>query len=174
MDSDLEKRINGIEGILENIKGISAKRDNDMLAIMLSLGKIEAILASLDRNNGRITLALIGIIAASIGVKMLGTPILLDIATMLAVIGAVLIARVLFTGFKVYRVNRNLTRSGWALGNLLFWITATQIAVYFRDIMLLSADIIYVIRIFQNISLVVFGWCVYSERHLYKNRDKKE
>lgn len=144
----------------------------DIKSIMLSLGRIEGCMGQLEKAQSRTTLALIGVIAAQIGVKVLGTPPLLDIVTALGIFGAVLIAGVLFFGWRWYRANIRLTKSGWALAIMMFAITVTQITVYFRDLGVLSANAIYCVRIFQNLTIAVFAWNIFSERHLYHDVEK--
>jgi len=125
-----------------------------------------------DKTNGRTTIALIGVIAAQIGVKVLGTPVLLDIATALAIIGIVILMGAMIFKMRIKKFGSPLTKTGKFLLLMMGMITLTQIAVYFRDMGLLSANIIYFIRILQNITILIFAWILITDGHLYITRDK--
>jgi hypothetical protein len=155
-----------------------ALEQQDIKDIMACLGEIKGQLAAnaeaRNKSNTQIILALIGLSAAQIGVKVLGTPILLDIATVLAFVGVALLAGVLLFGLKVKRVIRTMTRTGIALAVMVFCLTVTQITVYFRDLGMLTPDTIYAIRIVQNISIITFAWMCIGERHLYRQENNGE
>ena len=146
---------------------VPEQHQTDIKDVMLCLGEISGKLETLEKSNTRVTLALIGIIAAQIGVKVLGTPILLDIATTIGIFGAVILLGVLY-GIKIHKEIHKLTKTGKALIAMITCITITQIMVYFRDLGVVPADVIYAIRIFQNITITLFAWFCYIERHLYK------
>jgi hypothetical protein len=131
------------------------------------LGQIIGKLDTMERANNRTTLALIGVITAQIGVKILGTPILLDIATTLAIVGAVMLGGILVFRFRRIKTTEKLTPTGISLCIMLGAITATQALVYFRDLGVVGTDVIYVTRIIQNLAILHFGWRMLSNHHLF-------
>jgi hypothetical protein len=144
----------------------------DAKTVMHCLGELTGKLEQMEKNQSRVTLALIGVIAAQIGVKVLGTPVLLDIATALAIIGVVLLMGALVFKMRIRKFGSPLSRTGKFLLLMMGCITLTQIAVYFRDMHYLDANIIYFIRILQNISILVFAWILISDGHIYKGFKK--
>lgn len=149
------------------------KKDSSLNDIMLCLGRIEGSLntynAQNSRQNERTTFALIGLIAAMIGVKYLGTPILLEIATVIAFISSALTVGVLILGWRLHKAHVSLTLTGMFLFVMLVIITITQIAVYFRDMGLpfITPDVVYTIRIFQNAAILSFVWSLFTEQQLF-------
>jgi hypothetical protein len=140
--------------------------------IMKCLGTIEAKIESTEKQSFKITLALIGVIAAQIGVKVLGTPPLLDIATALAAIGAILLLGTVITGSKLIRLkNRRLSPTGRWLTIMMGTLILTQILVYFRDMGSLSPDVIYIARIMQNFAIIIFGWKVLGKPEIFLNEE---
>ncbi|MFH1031141.1 MAG: hypothetical protein V1767_01020 [Chloroflexota bacterium] len=147
---------------------------DDIKDIMNSLGEIKGFLAVQEKANTRITLALVGLIAAQIGVKVLGTPILLDIATALAIIGVVLMVGVLILGWRLKKAKMLLTKTGYALGIAMTFITLTQIWVYFRDLgFIMTPDVVYFVRILQNLSIIFFVWQLFTDPHIYHDIEKE-
>lgn len=137
------------------------------------LGKIEGRLEASEKSTNRITLALIGVIAAQIGVKVLGTPILLDIATIIGIVGIFILLGVLIFSFSaIRRKNEKLTSSGVALVIMVTSILITQILVYFRDLGVISASVIYGVRIAQNISIFYFAWRMMSNPTLHCKKEE--
>jgi hypothetical protein len=136
--------------------------------VMKCLGEISGKLDGMEKAQARTTFALIGIIAAQIGVKVLGTPVLLDIATVLAIIGFVLLIGALLLKVRIRRGGKDLTVTGKLLVLMIVAISATQAAVYFRDLGIIEANIIYCIRIFQNICILVFAWKMITNRRIFK------
>ena len=147
-------------------------QEADMKAIMQCLGEIKATVEGLKTAINRVVLALIGLIAGQIGVKVLGTPFWLDVATFLAILGAVLLFGALLLGFKVHRASHRLTKTGKSLVVMMAFIILTQVAVYFRDLGYLGVDVIYVIRSFQNVTIIFFAWFIFTERNLFKGAEK--
>lgn len=148
------------------------KPDTNSNSIMQCLGRIEGRLNELSNHSSRQTFALIGVIAAQIGVKVLGTDPLLDVATVVGIVGCFLILGFLVAGIRMIRSKKfKMTQSGvWLLITMLF-VFSTQVAVYFRDLGSLDARIIYVIRIFQNASIVMLGWNLMKNANIVKNND---
>jgi hypothetical protein len=138
----------------------------------LVLGQVLGKLDQMEKSQSRTTLALIGVIAAQIGVKVLGTPILLDIATALAIIGVVILIGAMVFKARVVKMGSPLTRTGVMLCIMMVLITITQILVYFRDLGSLNATVIYAARILQNVSILAFGWVLITDGHLYISRKK--
>ncbi len=140
----------------------------DIKDIMTSLGHLTGKLDQMEKAQSRTTFALIGVIAAQIGVKVLGTPLLLDIATTLAIIGITILIGALVIGVRVHKSDIPLSRTGWTLVAMMLLITITQISVYFRELGYCPPDVIYIIRIFQNTSILAFAWQLITERNIYK------
>jgi hypothetical protein len=140
----------------------------DIKDVMKCLGEISGKLEGMEKASTRTTFALIGIIAAQIGVKVLGTPILLDIATVLAIVGLFVLLGALLLKIRIRRGGKDLTVTGKLLVLMILAISATQVAVYFRDLGLMDANIIYCIRIFQNISILVFAWKMITDHRIFK------
>lgn len=139
----------------------------DVHNIFLLLGKIERSLAGLEKQSTRITLALIGVVAAQIGIKVLGTPPLLDIATAISIIGAVLMFGAVFMGLKFTRIARQkFSLTGIALIVMMGLIFAVQTMVYFRDLGVFSPNVIYAVRIPQNLAILFFAWRFMVNRNL--------
>ncbi len=140
--------------------------------VYLLLGEIMGLINS---NRSKLMLALLGVIAAQIGVKMVGSPILLDIATIFGLVGAMLLA-----GALIFHVRRNgnkdskLTRTGFALALMMAFMTITQILVFLRDAGYVNSTVIYVVWIGQNISMGYFGWEMLGNMTLMKPKDKKD
>lgn len=150
------------------------EKDNQS-EIMKCLGTIIGRLDSMDRNQSRVTYALIGIIAAQIGVKVLGTDPLLDIATVLALFGCVMILGCLITGIRVIRNGRRkMTRSGLWLAIVVGFIIIVQMAVYLRELGILSVRAIYIIRIFQNFAIVMLAWNLMRSAEIFSKPKDNE
>jgi tellurite resistance protein TehA-like permease len=136
------------------------------------LGKIDGRLEQMANANGRTTLALIGVIAAQIGVKILGTPILLDIATTIGIVGIFLLLGVIVLGWRIFRDKKQkLTTSGKLLVVMITTILITQVLVYFRDLGTLNPSVIYVFRIVQNTSIGIFAWRMMVEHDILCDRE---
>ena len=140
----------------------------DIKKIYLLLGKLEANLSSLDKSISRVTYALIGVIAAQIGVKVLGSPVLLDIATAIGLIGAVLLAGAIFLGMRVVKQRKSLSFTGISLVIMMGLVTTTQMLVYGRDLGYIPVDVIYAVRIVQNIGIVNFAWQMMRNTNICK------
>ncbi len=141
---------------------------NDQKQIMNCLGKIEAKLESLDKSQSRVTYALLGIIAAQIGVKILGTDPLLDVVTALALFGATLLFGCLIAGIRIVtNGKRPLTKTGLWFTIVVAFLVGTQMAVYFRDLGLLNLRIVYCLRIVQNLAIIMFGWHLLHSSRLF-------
>jgi hypothetical protein len=141
--------------------------------IMKTLGNIEGQLEQLSKSNSRTTLALIGVIAAQIGVKVLGTPILLDIATVIGIIGIFILIGALTQGYKLLKRNCSITRTGVMLAVMMVCIGITQIMVYFRDLGYIDPNIIYATRIVQNVAILGFAWQFMLNHHITKDKPEK-
>jgi hypothetical protein len=146
------------------------KRTQENVDIDFKLGQIVAKLDNLEKANTRTVLALIGVITAQIGVKILGTPILLDIATAIGIIGAVLMAGILLLRVRMIKDGVRLTSTGISLAVMLAMITITQVGVYFRDMGILQSNCIYIIRIVQNLTIVAFAWMMLVNTAIFKSR----
>lgn len=147
----------------------------DISNVMQCLGRIEGRLNELSTHSSRQTFALIGVIAAQIGVKVLGTDPMLDIATALSLIGAVLLIGCLAFAFRRIKYNhQKLTTTGWWLTVFVILATITQIGVYFRDLGFVNAQIIYAIRIVQNFTIIGFAWALMGQGRLWQQNEKKE
>ena len=156
--------------------------------LYLLLGGIKSSVDDLCKQSSRITLALIGVIAAQIGVKVLGTPPLLDIATTLGIVGIVLLLGALTLGWRVVGVsNKKLTGTGRWLASMMAAILITQVFVYFRDLrteMLISdpesgflklisfitPNFLYGVRIVQNVIMLSFAWAFMKCTDITKDR----
>jgi hypothetical protein len=140
----------------------------DIKDIMVCLGEIKGTLQAQEKANTRTTLALIGLIAAQIGVKILGTPILLDIATALSFVGITLMIGVLWIGWRLRKARMKLTKTGYTLSVMMVLITLVQISVYFRELgFIITPDIVYALRIFQNAAIIAFVWQLFMDAHIY-------
>ena len=147
------------------------KIDPEKLTTDQCLGLILASVQSIETQNSRVVWALLGIIAAQIGVKILGSDPLLDIATAFGLIGCVLVIGAIRVAVQWQR------RSAWQLTTTGFWLTVmmgfimvTQLAVYLRDIDILEPRVIYIIRIAQNISITTFAWCLMKEGQIWRRK----
>jgi hypothetical protein len=160
------------------------KSNSDIILVAEKLGVICTKLELLEKttqesrqttatNNNRVVIALIGVITAQIGVKILGTPILLDIATALAILGAVLLAGALVLKYRIHRAGKALTLTGKFFVIMLGMLFITQVAVYFRDMQILDAQIIYFIRILQNISILIFAWKIITNHNIFTDTHDK-
>jgi hypothetical protein len=160
------------------------KSNSDIILVAEKLGVICTKLELLEKttqesrqttatNNNRVVIALIGVITAQIGVKILGTPILLDIATALAILGAVLLAGALVLKYRIHRAGKALTLTGKFFVIMLGMLFITQVAVYFRDMQILDAQIIYFIRILQNISILIFAWKIITNHNIFTDSNDK-
>ncbi len=142
----------------------------DIKDIMTCLGQLTGKLDQMEKSQSRTTFALIGVIAAQIGVKVLGTPILLDIATTLAIVGIIILFGALVVGLRLRRSNISLSRTGWSLVAMMLLITITQIGVYFQELKYLDVNTIYIMRIVQNIVILVFAWQLITDGDIHKNK----
>lgn len=142
---------------------------SDITEIMQCLGEIKGKLESIERSHNKTIYALIGIIAAQIGVKILGTDILLDIATAIALVSSALIVGALIAGLKVMRKDKMpLTNTGKSLFIMMAFLFLTQILVYFRDLGVINIRVIYIVRIIQNISIFTFAWFLMTNSKLFQ------
>jgi uncharacterized membrane protein HdeD (DUF308 family) len=158
----------------------AGKRDmsldkGDLNDIMLILGEIRGGLntasAESAKRSDRQSLALIGVILAMVGVKVLGTDPLLDIATTLAIIGTVLLFGSLVAGVQFIRTGkRRVTMTGRWLTVVVGCLIITQIAVYFRDLGILDARIVYLIRSVQNLCILMFGWKLIHHSEIFESK----
>lgn len=147
--------------------------EKDQSEIMKCLGMLLGKVDSMERSQGRVTYALIGVIAAQIGVKVLGSDPLLDIATALGLFGCVLLLGCLISGLRIImNGKRQVTKTGFWLTIMIGFIAVTQIAVYLRDISILDAKIIYIIRIIQNLSVVIFAWYLMHHAEIFMKSKK--
>jgi hypothetical protein len=147
----------------------------DLNNIYRLLGDIKSSVSSLDKTNSRTTLALIGVIAAQIGVKVLGTPILLDIATIIGIVGIFLLLGVIMLGIRrVRHEDEKITGTGIGLIVMISSILLTQVLVYLRDLGILGVDVIYVVRIWQNISIFYFAWKMLSRPEIFCKKESKQ
>ncbi len=143
--------------------------EKEQSEIMKCLGMIMGKVDSMEKAQSRVTYALIGVIAAQIGVKIIGSDPLLDIATALAFLGCVLILGCMITGLQLVKAKRReLTSTGLWLLIVMGFIILTQIAVYFRELGLLSTKAVYIIRIFQNGAIIMLGWNILHSVLLFK------
>ncbi len=142
----------------------------DIKDIMTCLGQLTGKLDQMEKSQSRITFALIGVIAAQIGVKVLGTPILLDIATTLAIIGIIILFGALIVGIRIHKSNSSLSKTGWSLVIMMALIAITQIGVYFRELGYLSVNVIYIVRIIQNIAILAFAWQLIIDGDIHNNK----
>ncbi len=148
--------------------------DKKNLTTEQCLGMILAKVESLENNSSKTTYLLIGIIAAQIGVKVLGTDPLLDIATALAFIGGFLLLGTLMFAWKRIRVDhKKLSKTGWWLSAFVLFALATQIMVYFRDLGILEPRVIYTVRIVQNLTIIGFAWTLMGQGRLWLSKDKE-
>lgn len=144
----------------------------DTREVAKSLGYIIGKLDSMERAQTRTTFALVGVIAAQVGVKVLGTPILLDIATALALFGTALLLGCLLAGIRlIKKQGQKVTKTGRWLTAVVFCIIITQVSVYFRDLGYLNANIIYGIRIVQNIVIILFAWNLMQNARIFANNN---
>jgi hypothetical protein len=143
--------------------------------ILLCLGEIKGSVTQIAGHQARQTYALIGVIAAMVGVKVLGTDPFLDIATYLGIFGCIMLLGFLIMGIRILnRVNdaRSLTSTGLWFVIAIFLIMMTQIGAYIRDLGFLEPRHIYVVRIALNLSLVIFAWKLMHHAEIF--RAKKE
>ena len=136
--------------------------------VMSCLGRIEGKLDTIASQSGRTIYALIGLIGAMIGVKYLGTPILLEIATILAFMSIALTTGIMVLGWRLRKAHAKMTRTGYCLMIMLVSMATVQFAVYVRDMGWLSADAIYAIRIVQNVAWFSFLWTLFTDQQLFK------
>ncbi len=147
------------------------RKDYSVNDIMLCLGKIEGRLTEMASHGSRQTYALIGVIAAQIGVKVLGTDPFLDIATFLALLGAVLLLGCLVAGVRLIKNGRNrVTRTGLWLTILVCCIILVQMGVYFRDLGIITPRVIYILRIVQNGVTIMFAWNLMHNARIFKDK----
>ncbi len=136
--------------------------------VMLLLGEMKGKLESMEKHQNRDFFALLGIIAAQIGVKVLGSDPLLDAATALALLGCALIIGALTVGLRMMKTgDRVITTTGKWFTVVIFFILIMQFLVYFGDLGMLPPRFIYVVRIVQNISILVFAWNLMREFRLF-------
>jgi hypothetical protein len=128
---------------------------------------------SAEKYGNRTTLALIGIIAAQIGVKVLGTPILLDVATIIGIIGIVILLGAITQGLRLIRRKCTITLTGWAMVAMMSCVAIVQVMVYFRDLGILSADVIYIMRIIQNLAILGFAWRFMIDHNITADKPDK-
>ena len=151
---------------------------SDLNDIYSQLGKIQGSIEAVEKQHSRTVLALVGVIAAQIGVKVLGTPFLLDISTSLGIVAVVLLMGILFRGWKIFRSrDRNLTKSGYYFTAMMGMILITQIMVYLEDLLSYPINILYIVRILQNASVLLFGWQFLCDPNLFyyiADRKKEE
>jgi hypothetical protein len=149
-----------------------ADEKDDRSETMKCLGQIMGKIDAIEKSNSRTIYALIGVIAAQIGVKVLGTDPLLDIATALALFGCALLLGFLITGIRLIKNGkRRMTGTGKWLAILVVSIISTQICVYFRDLGCLEPRIIYAVRIMQNLVMIIFAWKLMNNADIFISRD---
>ncbi len=151
---------------------MNPKVDPGKLSTDQCLGMILSSVQSIEVQNSRTVWALIGVIAAQIGVKVLGTDPLLDIATTLAILGSFLLLGCLVAGLRLHH-KRKVTRTGLWLIFVVVCIMSVQIAVYFRDLGFLNPRIIYCIRIVQNLVIVLFAWNLMRNARIFNTPNDK-
>lgn len=134
------------------------------------LGSILAKVESMEKQQFRITLTLIGVIAAQIGVKILGTDPLLDIATALALIGITLLVGGVWLGIRMHNAGTHLTKSGWWLMAFMLIVGITQATLYCRDLGLMGARWVYMVRILQNLAMIGMAWSLIMETRITQKK----
>lgn len=135
------------------------------------MGSLNAKMDNLAGNTNKLLFALIGVIAAMIGVKVIGSDPLLDIATAVGLISTFLVIGVIFTAVKFTRNGKfALTTTGKWLLVFLAFSAGLQVAVYIRDLGHISPQIIYIVRIFMFTALGVFAWCLMGDTRLVKKK----
>lgn len=85
------------------------------------IGRIEAKLDILHKDSFKITLALIGIIAANIGVKVVGSPPLLDVLTYITCFGSIVVLGVLVLNWKHLTWPRRILRILLPITMIYIW-----------------------------------------------------
>jgi hypothetical protein len=153
---------------------VEPNEKDDRSEILKCLGMILGKIDSIEKSNSRTVYALIGVIAAQIGVKVLGTDPFLDIATALAFFGCALLLGFLITGIRLIKNGkRHMTGTGLWLATLVVSIILTQACVYFRDLGCLEPRVIYVVRIVQNLVMIVFAWKLMNNADIFHEKSKK-
>ncbi len=124
--------------------------------------KLDMFMGMVSANFNKQFFAILGLLAAMIGVKVLGTDPLLDIATYINITAAVLLIGIL--GYIIHRnhTTYKITRTGWWTIAFLSIYTIITTLVYFRDLGIFPGRLIYVVRIFQGIALFGLAWSLTS------------
>src|SRR3990167_7214005 len=148
-----------------------AQEDVTISDIYQCLGSIEG---KLDSGLMKTNYALIGLIAAMIGIKVLGTDPLLDIATFIQIFAGALSVAVVVLALRNKSNGSKLTAAGWWLLIFVLLLIINTGLVYFRDLGYLSPRYIYVNRIALGISMAMFAWKMLGDHRLIKKRDNQE
>ncbi len=138
-----------------------------------ALGRIEARQDALCKSQDKMFYGLLGVIAALIGVKMLGTDPFLYVATALAAVGVFLGLGLINTAMRVGGDSR-LSKAGWALVIFLACAILVQVGVFLRDLNMagVTPRVIYIGRSAMNGALIYFIWRLWQEPKLFKNKRK--
>ena len=146
-------------------------KDVTISDIYQCLGSIEG---KLDSGLMKTNYALIGLLAAMIGVKILGTDIFLDIATFMQLFAGALSVAVVVLALRNNKNGSKLTPAGWWLLVFVFFTIINTGLVYFRDLGYVNPRYIYINRICLGISLAMFAWKMLGDHRLIKKRDNQE
>jgi len=147
------------------------EKNIDINDVYLCLGSILAKVESLNSSMMKMNYALIGLIAAMIGIKVLGTDPLLDIATTIQIIASFLSIGVVILVFKKNKNGTYITSTGWWFLIFIILIVVNTGLVYFSDIMILDPRVVYVNRILFSIALGIFAWKMISNPSLTKKKE---
>ena len=111
---------------LPNVKSMTP--DERMCYTAECMGRIDAKLDNLSKGSQKLMYAMLGVIAASIGTKVIGTPLILDVLAYASLFTAVFTAGVTYHSWGVLSWPRRSLRI--ALLSLIMFSTSVRLWVY--------------------------------------------
>lgn len=147
-------------------------RNPDVTDVYQILGRIESKQHAMCQSQDKMFYGLLGIIAAQIGVKILGTDPLLYVVISISALALALASGIIVNTF---RRRGPVGRIGWTLIAFLVSTSLLEIVAFLRDahIGTISAQEIYILRIIAGVFLLLLIWFMWDNPHIFLRKAEK-